>query len=230
MKELVLMVEGPGDVDATQNITNRMLQRLHTDKAPTFYVGNSMKVGDVYALLAPEKHRNQESNSKLIRFLKHAEKRSKIGAVLILLDGDAKTQRPIPTVEGSKQFCAAEIGYFIVEQAKRHTQAGQTYSLAVVFANQEFESWILAGHPDLSEHTVGESLEEQPRDAKKRIREITKLPYRETTDQLKYACGIDIDRLLQRVPEMRSFRRFDNAIRQIDKADTTNGYVCTPCR
>lgn len=228
MKELVLMVEGQGDIAAAGNLAVRMMERVHANSTPAFYVGNVMKVGDIYALLAPEKQSHQKYNTKLVRFLKAAENKPDLGAVLILLDGDAKKQRSIPTIEGPKEFCSARIGYFIVEQAMKYTQAGQTYSLAVVFANQEFESWILAGHPKLSEYTVNEPLEETPRDAKKRIWEITKQPYNEATDQIAYTRGIDIDGILQRKPEMRSFRRFDNAIREIDKAARDGVYVCTP--
>lgn len=225
-KELVLMVEGEGDTKAASNLISRMLSRLF--EVPPLFLGQPMKVGDIYALLAPSKEKNNETQTKLVRFLGSAQKRKNLGAVLILLDGDAKVQRPISTTEGRKNFCPAEIGQFITEQAMQKTRAGQTYSLAVVFANQEFESWILAGHPVLSKQTEGENLESYPRNAKKRIKEITAQPYNEAADQLNLTREIDIDQLLQREPEMRSFRRFENAIRQIGTAIINESPICSP--
>lgn len=228
MKELVIMVEGPGDVQAANNLAERILRRQN--EAPPLYIGETLKVGDIYALLAPPKPPDQNGESKLIRFLGHAERRSNIGGILILLDGDAKVQKPIPTTEGKKNFCPVEIGRFMIEQAMQKTRAGRTYSLSVVFACQEFESWILAGVPELAEQTTGELLEMQPRNAKNRIRELTGQVYHETQDQVKYARKIDIEALMQREPKMRSFLRLENALRELGESVRNGVLICSPRR
>ncbi|MDR2169324.1 MAG: DUF4276 family protein [Planctomycetaceae bacterium] len=204
MKRLVLMVEGEGDVKPALNITSKVLRRLFPDSAEPFFIDSAViKVGDVNALLSPK---DDDDKIKLIRLLKAVEKRADLGGVLLLLDGD--TTKPVLTAAGRQNFCPVTTGRYLVDLAIKKTCAGQNYSFAVVFAKQEFESWILAGNPSFAEQTVNEDLEKHPRNAKKKIEEITKQPYSEVIDQIKYAKDIDIESLLIRQPPMRSFRRF----------------------
>lgn len=59
-------------------------------------------------------------------------------------------------------------------------------------------------------------------------REITGKPYDETTDQLKFTREIDIDALLRRQPPMRSFHRFEHAVRQLGESATSGNHACSP--
>ncbi|MDR1923890.1 MAG: DUF4276 family protein [Planctomycetaceae bacterium] len=223
MKRLVLMVEGSGDVDSATNITARMLNHLSQQSAPHLYVNQVMKVGDVNALLSPKQGKD---NIKLIRLLRSVENQSAdLGGVLVLIDGDADF---VLTTNGRQQFCPVTIGRYMVDLAVQNTCAGKRYSFAVVFANREFESWILAGHPDFMTRTVDDDLEKYPRNAKKKIEEITKQPYREVLDQIKYTREIDIEYILKRQPRMRSFHRFDHALRQINESVLSNRLICSP--
>ncbi|MDR2754928.1 MAG: DUF4276 family protein [Planctomycetaceae bacterium] len=224
MKRLVLMVEGEGDVKSVQNLTSKVLRQRFPDSVLPFFIDKAvMKVGDVNALLSPK---DGEDKIKLIRFLKAVENRSELGGVLLLLDGDLT--KPILTLAGRQEFCPVTTGRYIVDLASKKTRAGRTYSFAVVFAMQEFESWILAGHPIFAEKTVNKDLEKHPRDAKKEIELLTQNNYSEVVDQIKYAKEIDIELLLKRQPPMRSFHRFNNALQQMGESMYSEDFVCSP--
>jgi hypothetical protein len=222
MKRLVLMVEGEGDVNSAKNLTSKVLHRLFPDSLP-FFIGDAMKVGDVNALLSCK---DDEDKIKLIRFLKTVENRSELGGVLLLLDGDAN--KPILTLAGRQEFCPVTTSRYIAKLALDKTCAGRNYSFAVVFARQEFESWILAGHPFFAEKTVNKDLEKNPRDAKKEIELLTQKPYYEVAEQIKYTKEIDVELLLQRQPPMRSFHRFNHALQQMGDSIASGRFICSP--
>jgi hypothetical protein len=220
------MVEGDGDVNSAQNLTSKVLRRLFPNSALPFFIDKDvMKVGDINALLSPK---DGEDKIKLVRFLHAVEKRSDLGGVLLLLDGDIT--KPVLTLAGRQQFCPVTTGHYVVDLASKKTRAGQNYSFAVVFARQEFESWILAGYPSFAEHTVDNDLENHPRNAKKEIEKLTKQPYREVVDQIKYTREIDLELLLNRQPPIRSFYRFNHALHQMSESICSGRFVCTPLR
>ena len=214
-KRLVLMVEGEGDEKAVPKLVNHFIEKysafdtLFVDDKRTFTVRSVSK-------LYKKESKCQEIN--IVRWLKAAPKIvENLGAVLLLLDGDTKNN------------CVVQFSHDLAKFVQEQTRAGEIFSFAIVFARQEFESWILAGHPDFRESMTEIDVEEHPRDAKGKIRELSKSTYKETVDQPRYAAEIDLDWMLQRTPKVRSFHRLDHAISQIIDATRTGNHIVSPC-
>ncbi|MFA4943838.1 MAG: DUF4276 family protein [Lentisphaeria bacterium] len=222
-KELALMVEGESEEISVPGLVTKLLDRL--GGRDVLYVGKVMRVGELHGLV------KGGSEDEFLRFVRRAALLRNLGAVLLLLDGDAKAKHPIHTSAGKKEFCAKEIGPFLASRAKNETPAGTKFSFAVVFARQEFESWLLAGCPELADQLQSpiDDLEKAPRDAKGKIGELTNAAYKETTHQPHYTHQLDIDRILGRNPKMRSFHRLENALRQLTAAVRSGNPVSTPC-
>jgi hypothetical protein len=114
----------------------------------------------------------KDNGKDWLRLLNAARKRPNLGAVLLVQDGDLGRIR-------REDFCAARFGARLSDWA-RATGAGKLFSVATVFACQEYESWILAcadrlagqqlpdGRPGLRAGTVAPEgdLEVAPRGAK----------------------------------------------------------------
>lgn len=213
------MVEGDGDANAVPGLVTRLLAHVGGDAV--LRTGPPMRVGDIYSLV------NNASEQRFLKLLHVATKR-KPGAVLLLLDGDTKAKHPIHTSDGKKSFCAARLGRFLAKRAKDEAGAGVQFSFAVVFARQEFESWLLAGCPDFADQTQGKDLETGPRDASGMISELTNRAYRKPQNQPEYTRKLDFDRLLKRQPKMRSFHRMEHALRELVDAVRNGCHVCTP--
>src|SRR5438132_8070735 len=96
------------------------------------------------------------------RHLGNAAKRRKLGATLLVLDGDADR------IEG-QPFCAVEAARTLAQRATA-AGAGTQFSFAAVFLRQEYESLLLAVADQFSGLKPGVILpptpEEAPRDAK----------------------------------------------------------------
>jgi len=221
-RELVLMVEGDSEAASVPGLVHRLLDGCNGHDA--LYVGTTMRVGGLQNLV------HAGSEERWLRFLHRAALKPNLGAVLLLLDGDTKARHPLRTSEGEKVFCARTLAGLLARLAERHTEAGKQFSVAVVFARQEFESWLLAGCPELASRLAGtvSHPEEAPRDAKGRIAELTGVPYKETTHQPHYTRRLDVDVLLNRVPKMRSFHRMQHAMQQLTEAARSGRHVCTP--
>jgi hypothetical protein len=222
MKRLVLMVEGEGDKKAVKSLAVKLLERFCPGWSSHFFIDDhSMKVGDICSLLSPKE------GIKLIRQVGVAGKKSDIGGVLILLDGDADfIFRQSDNGNVKEMFCPATTATYMSDLVKKNTRAGQTFSFVVVFANQEFESWFLAGHPKFEADYAGKKLEEHPRDAKGEIKRYDPR-YNEAVNQKDYVADLDLDLLLDR---MRSFRRFKHALEEIYQSIQTELFICSPSR
>lgn len=218
-KKLVLMVEGQSEESSLPGLITRILKDVNGQDV--LYVSTTMRVGELHGLV------NRGSEAEWIRFLNSAAKKDHLGAVLLLLDGDAKARNGIDTSEGKKTFCARETASFLARRARKETVAGKAFSLAIVFARQELESWLLAGCPEFAVRIdrSGKDLERAPRDAKGEISALRKRPYKETTHQPELTRKLDFARVR---PKMRSFRRLENAIRQLVDAVRGGTPVCTP--
>jgi Domain of unknown function (DUF4276) len=133
MRRLILFVEGEGDEQAVPTLVKRLLNEqggwhdilLDSD---TFRVGGVNK-------LVKDDFRDWK------RYLNASLKRRNVGAVLLVLDGDSDKV-------GGKKFCAAAVARSLAIAAT-HVGAGQSFSVAVVFARQEYETWLMAGFPSL---------------------------------------------------------------------------------
>ncbi len=134
MRRLVLFVEGDGDVDAVP----ALVKRLITDAGEWYDIlldDNPLRVGEVSKLV-------REDFRDWKRLPAVSLKRPEVGGVLLILDGDIEKV-------GGTVFCAATIARSLAGAAT-HLGAGKTFSVAVVFARQEYETWLIAGLTSLA--------------------------------------------------------------------------------
>jgi hypothetical protein len=221
MKRLVLFVEGDGDKLAVPVLVKRLITDLglwdgiQLDRDPFLVGGSDAVLG---------------SNEKIERWLgllRAANKRRNVGGILQVLDGD------------SPALCARNDAVRLAERAKE-IGAGTTFSLACVFARQEYETWLLAGIESLagvkrSDGCAGVradatnpegDLESAPRDAKRKLGELMISGYKTMKDQAALTELVDLDVI--RGSELRSFKRLESALSQLALAIQTGKHVSTP--
>jgi hypothetical protein len=227
LKRLVLFVEGEGDEAAAPVLVSHFLTEMAAWDC--LFLDSPFKVGSVVDLL-----RARQPTWK--RYLGAVRKKRDLGGVLLLLDGDVTLPRREP-------FCAKKLALELAEQAKQEG-AGTLFSLACVFALQEYESWLLGGvealagkllspddRPGIEAGTLPPAgdLEAAPRDAKGWLgRHMAAGTYKPTLDQepLTRLLVQDLAPLRQR--SMRSFRRFEAAVGQLVQAIRSGAHVVTP--
>jgi hypothetical protein len=224
MKRIVLFVEGQGDVDAAPVLVSKLLKDQEAydvaflDRAP-------FRVGNAGTLL-----RNDMND--WCRHLQSARKRENTAAIIMLLDGD------LDRVNGA-DFCPYTVAQLFASKAS-DLGAGINFSVAIAFALQEFESWLIAGVesiagaqlPDgrngIKAGTVApvNDLEAAPRDAKGWLSSASHSGYKESRDQVLLTKCIDWELVKNR--PMRSYIRLENAVSQIVNAIRTDTHVATP--
>jgi ketosteroid isomerase-like protein len=141
MKRLVLLGEGHGEVSALPALVGRLLREK--DTRDTLFVDH-----DVIREPNPVKWDKQAASpdySKWVSRVTLAARRRDVGGVLAIYDGDAPS---FPAGSGSR-FCAATAARSMTGAAAA-AGAGKTFSLAVVFACVEYETWIIAGIESLA--------------------------------------------------------------------------------
>lgn len=215
MKRLVLFVEGDGDVKAVPSLVGELLTHLSDDLQGQLFLDNApMKVGGIHQIAG-----NRQAD--LARHLGNANKRSALGAVLLVLDGDADR------VEG-RPFCAVEVARAIAQRAGA-TGAGTLFSFAAVFLRQEYESLLLAvgdGLPGLRPGvTLPAAPEEAPRDAKGWLHDNLIGGYNPTEHQLELTRAVQD---WTAVRPLRSFRRLENSLIQLATAVATGTHIVSP--
>ena len=213
--QLILMLEGESEYKSVPRLVNRMIlpPSLRMTGSPHVLHGVSNLA---YCQNGQWRLVGNEQKTKWLSYFRGIRN----AYVLVLLDGDGKE-------DSGKRFCVRDAACFLTRSAQE-AGAGKIFSLAVVFARQEFESWLLAGceslYSNLSERDIA-ALEDAPRDAKKKIRDIKQGRYKEIFDQPEFVKQLDIDLLSSR---MRSFRRFEHALSQLAEAAETGRHICTP--
>jgi len=224
-KRLVLLVEGDGDVEAVPILLGRLLHEYRAFDV-VFLDGHPFRVGEFSKI-------SKNHFGEWRRYLKAAAKRGDIGGCLLLLDGDSAMR-----VEG-QPFCAMRAARLLVEEARKEG-AGHVFSLAIVFACMEFESWLIAGAQSLvGKQFANRSNEIQqlqepvpldpefaPRDAKGWFRRASKNGYKPARDQAELTRLVDLNLVRQRGP--RSFRRLEAAVQELVSAVRAGEHVATP--
>ena len=155
---------------------------------------------------------------------------------LVLLDGDCDFCRD------RQRFCARHAAIDLAAAA-RNAGGGTLFSVAVVFACQEFESWLIAGIESLAGQPLSygrvlidnydpgrvafpPELEAAPRNAKGWLSQIAKTGYKPTRDQEELTRFVDLDAI--RAKRLRGFRRFEDAVRQLVAAIQSGQKCLTP--
>jgi hypothetical protein len=122
----------------------------------------------------------------------------------------------------------------------RKVGGGSLFSVAIVFACMEFESWLIAGVKSLAgarfsdgrselPETIGEvpaNPESAPRDAKGWLARNMKTGYSPTRDQAELTRLVDLNLIRQQ--ETRSFRRLESAVKQLVSAIRSGEHTVTP--
>ncbi|MGD0088648.1 MAG: DUF4276 family protein [Planctomycetota bacterium] len=224
----MLLVEGHGDVAAVPVL----VKRLFTESGSWQSVGldpHVIRAGEIRKLLSTPRDRQE---TEWERFLRVAAQRPGTGGVLLLVDGDADK------VAGQK-FCAAIVAQRLSALAK-NAGGGTRFSVASVFACQEFESWLIAGigsvagkrlpdgragvRPGVANSDINQGLAK--RGAKEWLGERMESGYKETLDQAPLTQIVSLDAIRER--NLRSFRRFENALRQLVIAISSGSHIVSP--
>jgi hypothetical protein len=223
MKRIVLFVEGEGEADAVPRLVKRLLAEQKAWDAVSLDE-DTFRVGEVTKLV---KNMYYEWKRKLAASLK----RRNVGGVLLVLDGDTRK------VAGD-EFCAANVARSLASESVS-VGGGVSFSVAVVFARQEYESWLIAGIDSLagkrlpdgrliakSAKTPEGDLEERPRDAKSWLGKIVEGGYKPTRDQAALTDLLDLEPV--RARKLRSFRRLEAAVVGLVSAIREQKHIATP--
>jgi len=221
LKRIVLFVEGDSDLDAVPVLVRRILNEIN----PWEYLWldhDAFRVHGVENLSGNNQH-------KWLNWLGTAYKRGNVGAILLLLDGDADK------FEG-QLFCASIAARTLAERA-RDAGAGKLFSLACVFACRELESWLIAGVESLRGKLLPDGrsgvrshaplpeadTEITPRGAKEWLDGQMDRGYKSSTDLQPLTQLLDLNCVRKRNP--RSFRRLENAVHQLAEAIRTGNHI-----
>jgi hypothetical protein len=233
-KRLVLLVEGQGDVEAAPVLIGRLLRERAAFDAVVLDDNRPLRVGEYSKIRCNKNDPKVHDFSEWRRFLQAAVKtRKNLGGCLLLLDGDSTA-----LVDG-KPFCAMRAARILAAEAAK-VGAGTLFSLAIVFACMEFESWLVAGAKSLVDKTLSDGrqgiralpqdipadLEKAPRDAKGWFRRIMAMGYKPTRDQAELTRLVDVGLVRER--KMRSFRRLESALGGLIDAIRAGSHVVTP--
>jgi len=223
MRQLILFVEGEGETDAVPTLISRLI----TEQGGWHDISldnNPFRVGEVSKLVKDDFHEWK-------RKLGAALKRSNVGGVLLILDGDVGKV-------GGQEFCAATVAESLAGAAT-HVGAGNSFSVAIVFARQEYETWLIAGIGSLAGKALPDGrrihsnakapegdLEASPRDAKGWLDDVVEGGYKPTRDQAALTKLVDLGAI--RARQLRSFRRLESAVSSLLEAMRCDRPIVSP--
>lgn len=230
MKRLVLLSEGHGEVDALPILTRRLLEEKDAHRS-LFADAAVIRAGGISKIVKWDKGRRQPDFSEWRRRVRLAARRSNVGGILAVIDGDVPH---FPAGSGSV-FCARTAAKTLAAEA-RDSGAGKLFSIAIVFACAEYETWLVAG----AESFAGKRLPDErillPANAKipegdferrgKGWLERNCISYRPTRDQAALTEIVDLN--VVRSKQVRSFQRLEHAIEQLLQATSTGTAIVTP--
>jgi len=230
MKRLVLIGEGHGEVSALPILARKILQEKDPERQ--FIVDDEIvRAHNPAGLVKWKKEAAALDFEEWFKRIRVAARKSNHGGILAVFDGDAKK---FPAGKDSP-FCATIAAKMMAEAAAK-IGAGRDFSLAVVFACVEFETWIIAsteslagksfedGRPVLPRNTL--FPEGHPESHGKRWLEKNCPGYRPRRDQAPLTRLVDLQ--LVRTRQLRSFSRLDNAIGQIVSAVNSGIHIASP--
>lgn len=227
MKRLVLLGEGHGDEAALPLLARNLLREKGL--ADQFFVDR-----EVIRDSNPVKWNKSQQRPDFAKWISRvtlAARRRNVGGVLAVYDGDAPT---FPAGSGTP-FCAGNAAR-IMARAAAEAGAGKTFSLAVVFACVEYESWIIAGIESLAGKRYNDGRPALPPDLKfppgdceshgKRWLGQHCPGYRPALHQSALTDLLDLG--VVRAKGLRSFRRLEHALDQLLDAAAKGTCILTP--
>jgi hypothetical protein len=223
MRRLILFVEGEGEDDAVPMLVKRLLNEKG-EWHDILLDDNPFRVGSVNKLVKADFHDWK-------RLLGASLKRPNVGGVLLIVDGDVDTI-------GGQRFCAARVARSLASAAM-HVGAGETFSVAIAIAMQEYETWLIAGVASLAGKRLPDGrlirshakapegdLEAGPRDAKGWLGTVIEGGYRPTRDQAALTRLVDLEVIRDR--RLRSFRRLECAVSSLLEAIRADRHIVSP--
>lgn len=134
-KKIVLLTEGDGEQVAAPILINRLLAERNAHHDLIFVDDEPLRIGSLPKIA--------KDDFKIFRnTLKLAAMRPGAKGCMLILDGDCDIDAKTP-------FCAKTMARRIAEIAAEEG-AGKAFSTTIVFAQMEFESWLLAGSHSLA--------------------------------------------------------------------------------
>jgi len=227
MKRLVLLGEGQGDEAALPVLVRKLLLERNRDR--DFFADKDVIRGASY--MKWDKEAGRPDYTKWISRVTLASRRGNLGGVLAVYDGDA----PVFPAGSKTPFCAADAAK-VLAQVAAEAGAGKTFSLAVVFACKEYESWIIAGIESLTGKRYSDGRAALPpgltfppgnceAHGKKWLEQHCP-GYRPALDQGALTEILDLG--VVRAKGLRSFRRFEHALVQLMEAANKGTYILCP--
>ena len=219
--KIIPFVEGHGDTQALPILIRRILHDTVAEKLASnpVHIPDAWRVGHQHKLLA-------SGGAEWIRLL-NAVARDGASAVLLVLDGDRLGTQ-----------CPGDAARSLAASAK-NCGAGARFSVGVVFAMQEMESWFIADAEALIGSGTSHAgrrgkkipfpdgdLEKIPRDAKRWLSENMPGGYKPTIHQSDFARLLNIQKV--RSHNLRSFRRFEHAVTDLFNAAISGPHIASP--
>lgn len=217
-QQLVFFVEGKGDHKAVPCLAKRVLGAMFGADCPLRVDFDPFVVRSLGNLTCRD-----YANWK--KWIGAASRRPEVSGVVLVLDADSDfLPSPAPA---RTPFCAASAAKVLASRAKE-AGAGTRLSLAVVFACREFEAWLIAGSSGFAHllrpgFVVPNELESL-RNAKGTLSHGLITGYRAGQNQESIAKLANI----QEMQTLRSFQRFENALRKLVEAHTNHKKIVTP--
>lgn len=219
-----MFAEGAGDVEAIPVLVRRLFKDHNL-------WGNVNLDPAVFRIGAVEGFSGRHAKRWLDK-LSAARLRPNTEAILVVLDGDCENWE-------NQRFCARDVACTLAHRAKE-IGAGNVFSLGVVFACLEYESWFLAGLESLAGKKLADGRlgvradaggfagnpESAPRGAKGELSRRMASGYKPTTDQALLTKLLDLD--LLRKKNLKSFARLERAVVQLAAACQTGRHIATP--
>lgn len=218
LKHIRLFVEGQGDRLAAPVLVKKVIK--HFDLTTTIALQHEpMIVGEFGKIV------NRNGPMKFRRLLQTAVRAGASGC-LLLIDGDT-LPRSLCHVDAARKLIELSIP----------AGAGSVFSMAVVIARQEFESWLISGIASVAGMTIegGKRIKlapkvpanpEESRGGKLWLKDAIDGGYHESRDQKPLTILIPLEAIQK--AGLRSFQRLESAVQQLAKSLTENSHILSP--
>lgn len=229
-KPLVLLGEGHGELSALPVLVRKV---LHEKKGgDLLFVDQEVIRTSRSSLIRWDKKTNKTDFSVWLKRVELARRKSKNGAVLAIYDGDF----PDFPLGSAFPFCASQAAKVMAAEAA-NVGAGKLFSLSIVFARSEYETWLVAGVESLAGRSLKDGLPGlpahltfpvgDPESHGKRWLEKYYPNYRPPIHQSALTELLDLNCV--RAKGLRSFARLEHAVDQLLEAAAKGDHVSTPC-